>query len=59
MHAMSTNLFFFVTVFKDGADLRMESFSCVAKLAYFLTWCEWLHLFDDLPFDVEIAVFVF
>ena len=30
-----------------------------AKFAHFLTWCECLHLFDDLPFNVEVDVFVF
>ena len=29
------------------------------KLAHFLTWCDWLHFFDDLPFDVLVDVFVF
>ena len=46
-------------LFKDGADLRMENFSCKAKFAHFITWCEWLHLFEDLLFDVEVDIFVF
>ena len=34
-----------ILLFKDGA--------------HFITWCEWLHFFDDLPFDVEVDGFVF
>ena len=29
------------------------------KFAHFITWWEWLHLFDDLPFDVEVVVFFY
>ena len=36
----------------------MDRFSC-KLLAHFITWCEWLHFFDDLQFDVEVDVFVF
>ena len=46
-------------LFKDEADLRLDSFSCEQNLHTFITWCEWLHFFDDLPFDVELQVFVF
>ena len=59
MHAMSKNFVFFL--FKDGADLRWRVFlvSKVCSIAHFNMWCEWLHLIDDLPFDVEVDVFVF
>ena len=29
------------------------------KVAHFITWCEWFHLFGDLSFDVNVDVFVF
>ena len=43
----------FFYVFKDGADLMMASFSCKRNK------CEWFQLFDDIPFAVEVDVFVF
>ena len=55
MRAISKNVVGFF--FKDGADLRMESSSCKIKFAHFITCCEWLHLFYDLPFDAGVYVF--
>ena len=53
-HAVSKNFVaFLLFLFKDGADLRMEVF------ANFPTRFEWLYLFDDLPFDVDVEVDVF
>ena len=43
-----------VFFFKDGPDVSIESSFLKAKFAHFLTWREWLHLFDDLPSDVEV-----
>ena len=37
---------------KDG------EFFFLAKFAHFITRCEWLYFFDDLPSDVEVDVVV-
>ena len=56
--SMSKNffVFFFIQRWDRGND---REFFLQAKFAHFLTWCEGLRVFDDLPFDVEVDVFVF
>ena len=55
MHTMDTKCGGFL--FKDGADLRMESFSCNQSLHSLSLGV--YGFFDDLPFHVEVDVFVF
>ena len=47
-------------LFKDGADLRMDSFSCKqSSHTLSLGANGFTFFFDDLLFDVEVDVFVF
>ena len=57
MHKMTKNFVFFLL--KDGADLRMDSFSCKQNLHTLSLGANGFIFFDDLPFDVEVGVFVF
>ena len=50
--------FSFFLLFKDGAGLRMENFSCKQSL-HTLSLDANGFTFGDLPFDVEVDVFVF
>ena len=56
MHAMSKNFVFFFFNSKMARPKDGEFF-LYAKFTHFLIWCKWLHLFGDLPFDVEVDVF--
>ena len=55
VYAISKIYFF---LFKDGADLRMESFSCKQSSYPFSPGENGYAFFDDLPFDVEVDIFV-
>ena len=46
-------------LFRDGADLRMESFSCGQSLQTLSPGAKgFTFFFGDLSFDVEVAIFV-
>ena len=49
--------FSFFLKFKDGADLRIESFSSKQSLHTFSPISNGFTFFDDLPFDVEVDGF--
>ena len=58
VHSMSKNLGG-GGVFKDGADLRMEGFSCKQSVHTFSPGANGFTFFENLPFDVGVDVFVF